>query len=600
MKISLHGQLAPTTFLSCIAFVFEASAVSRVGTNDAQHAENLLYSSGASVVEKEIPEVYHNKHPGGSYKRGSPLYDRQEAIASGIASPPSSHISTTMKCIIFLIAQFFAVYTMLFLVQTAKTCRPNGFKFTRLERVLMGVTKTVNMIPTLCVLFLATRMRAVQLTKGMTDLYNLPQWWVRLAMVLCAVAHMLRAATYAVSRALPNSSYGDTSLVKSPMKVQEKALKLAFFVFTAIHHVSFMVVCIGLCTMPAPKELWGLSGGPKASVAVSCTIILLTLFFVVHFCIDVCQNLDDLTSRGYRFSRWAPTNIFRDMPDTVDIIPMLCVIFISARIRSWQLSGDEAESWPEFAKTAAYVATLSVFTLVLLNLGLAVLRRKEPLATSVQIENEGPTKISTTKLGNVLNLVRLAMLLTLCGSAVVIVVALYMFRLSYGITPVLPSSIQCVLYLTGLYFFFYLLKYKLETIQLYVGEVKQKRIQRLLKFLEDHSKKAIDFCPVLSVLFLATFLRALQVTDGKGAPQRWAQDAMYVATWALIFMTIARVDSLLFPKTIESTMSWSQTFFRALLTISMFFLHFAVFAIIVAVFSMTPANAHGRGSVEVI
>lgn len=453
----------------------------------------------------------------------------------------------------------------------------------------------------LCVLFLATRMRAVQLSKGMTEQYDLPQWWVRRAMVICSCAHMMRVATDAVSRALPSQTPGDSvTLAKSPMRTQEKALKAIFYLFTVVHHVCFMIVCFGLCTMQAPKELWGPGGGPQTSVAVFCAIVLLTLFFVVHFVIDVLQNLDELTSQGRRFSRLAMTNLYREMPLTVDIIPMLCVLFIAARVRSWQLSGTASETWPEWAKTAAYVATFTVFAMVALSVVVAVLR-KEPPPSSAPSDSEAPPRASSTWLGKMLNLSRLAMLLTLCSSAVLIILALSTFQLSGGgTTPLMPSSVQCVLYLTTLYFLFYLAKYILETLQLYVRDRKGKELQNFLKFLEDHSKKAIDFCPVLSALFLATFLRALQITGGKGAPQRWAQHWMYVATWAIIFMTIARVDSLLFPTSNEAKVSKSQFFFKALLMVSMVLLHVAVIAIIVAVFTMTPENAHGRGAIDVI
>ena len=43
----------------------------------------------------------------------------------------------------------------------------------------------------------------------------------------------------------------------------------------------------------------------------------------------------------------------------------------------------------------------------------------------------------------------------------------------------------------------------------------------------------IMFCPMLAILFVGTRMRALQMTNNKGAPQGWAQDGMYLATWSL-------------------------------------------------------------------
>lgn len=46
---------------------------------------------------------------------------------------------------------------------------------------------------------------------------------------------------------------------------------------------------------------------------------------------------------------------------------------------------------------------------------------------------------------------------------------------------------------------------------------------------------------MLCVLFLAARMRALEVTEGLGAPQVWAQTGMQFATWAIavqLFMSI--------------------------------------------------------------
>ena len=36
----------------------------------------------------------------------------------------------------------------------------------------------------------------------------------------------------------------------------------------------------------------------------------------------------------------------------------------------------------------------------------------------------------------------------------------------------------------------------------------------------------MQFAPMLAVLFIATRMRALQMTDNKGSPQGWVQDGM--------------------------------------------------------------------------
>merc|ERR1719421_1136533 len=48
------------------------------------------------------------------------------------------------------------------------------------------------------------------------------------------------------------------------------------------------------------------------------------------------------------------------------------------------------------------------------------------------------------------------------------------------------------------------------------------------------AKTTVQFAPMISVLFIATRMRALQISNNKGAPQGWAQDGMYLCSWALM------------------------------------------------------------------
>ena len=48
----------------------------------------------------------------------------------------------------------------------------------------------------------------------------------------------------------------------------------------------------------------------------------------------------------------------------------------------------------------------------------------------------------------------------------------------------------------------------------------------------------IAFCPMIAILFVGTRMRALQMTNNRGAPQGWAQDCMYLATGAIFIQFI--------------------------------------------------------------
>ena len=50
----------------------------------------------------------------------------------------------------------------------------------------------------------------------------------------------------------------------------------------------------------------------------------------------------------------------------------------------------------------------------------------------------------------------------------------------------------------------------------------------------DSARATVQFCPMMSILFVGLRMRALQITDQKGAPQGWAQQGMFLSTYAIM------------------------------------------------------------------
>merc|ERR550514_839796 len=63
------------------------------------------------------------------------------------------------------------------------------------------------------------------------------------------------------------------------------------------------------------------------------------------------------------------------------------------------------------------------------------------------------------------------------------------------------------------------------------------RTEAILFTLES-TRVTVQFAPMLAVLMVGLRMRALQHTNQKGAPQGWAQDAMYLCTGALVFQIV--------------------------------------------------------------
>merc|ERR1719263_2488692 len=175
-----------------------------------------------------------------------------------------------------------------------------------------------------------------------------------------------------------------------------------------------------------------------------------------------------------------------------------------------------------------------------------------------------------------------------------------------GTTPDVSPAMQCVMNLTVQFFAVYLLIWVLWTL-------KQCRIAALEGFLDvalptmEAARRTVQFCPMLAVMFLGLRLRALQLTGGEGAPQRWAQAAMVLSTFAVLAQVVLVLLAGLFtrsaPETDEdgnvvakvpvtSGLGVAATVLRYLLLL---FLYGGAVTVVVGLVIITPATATGEG-----
>merc|ERR1719337_573754 len=100
-------------------------------------------------------------------------------------------------------------------------------------------------------------------------------------------------------------------------------------------------------------------------------------------------------------------------------------------------------------------------------------------------------------------------------------------------TPPVSVTMQCVINLTAQFFFVYFMLWVCNTVREFLGFADNWMI-KLLSDTMDSAKGTINYCPMLAILFVGTRMRALMITNNKGAPQGWVQDGMYMATWAVL------------------------------------------------------------------
>merc|ERR1719269_215912 len=101
---------------------------------------------------------------------------------------------------------------------------------------------------------------------------------------------------------------------------------------------------------------------------------------------------------------------------------------------------------------------------------------------------------------------------------------------------------QCVMNLTVQYFFIYLVLFLCITAQTLLGE--SALLGYVISIFES-ARMTVMFAPMLSMLFIGTRMRALQLTkatDGTipptAGPQGWAQDGMFLSTWSCLIQVI--------------------------------------------------------------
>merc|ERR1719395_480064 len=132
--------------------------------------------------------------------------------------------------------------------------------------------------------------------------------------------------------------------------------------------------------------------------------------------------------------------------------------------------------------------------------------------------------------------VRFLIMLAVYAGTIAVVCSVFTIKHPDGkdLTPPLSPTMQCVLNLTFQYFLIYGLLWIFITVEDFMGAVGTSLDLTAAKDAIESAKSTVQFAPMIAVLFVATRMRALQMTDNKGAPQGWCQDGMYLATWSIL------------------------------------------------------------------
>merc|ERR1719465_116210 len=517
-------------------------------------------------------------------------------------------VSTSMQCVVSLTIQYFVVYTALALARTAAKSFGVHYGNLPIISILKTATYTVSFAPMLAVLFLGCRMRVTWLTQGKGN----PPMYVQGAMYCATYAVLAMTLCVCVIPIFTGKVIGvDVKTGDIPKDAKPFAQPIVAGCFAALKflimlglYAGALVVVYGIINFEPPKGTWPGDVIPPVSPAVQCVMILSCQYFCIYGAIQVCKSVEDWMSFQNKF-----LHTLQEACSTatlsMNFAPMLAVLFIGARMRALQM--DPVNGAPQkWAQNCFFMCTYALMAQTCLCVVIPVVLKGK--AKKGNVEGDMEYEVNGMIPGIVMTIIRFA--ITICiyvgFSCVIYSILVIELPACPQYTPPISVTMQCVINLTVQYFPVYLGLWIAQTVKDFL----QWDFKRLTELMLD-AQATIQFCPMLAILFVGTRMRALLITNNRGAPPGWPQDAMYMATWAvliqfLMVLIVGIASGQRVPCDEDGTPKWEPSN-RILVYIALglkwltfIFLYGGVITVIVGVYTMTPETANGRGSVPLV
>jgi len=517
-----------------------------------------------------------------------------------------SPVSTALNCVVSLTIQYFIVYTALAICRTAADVWNLQYEKVPIQKILQTAAITVNYAPMLAVLFLGVRMRVTWLTQGTGN----PPVWMQAWMYCTTYAVLLMTLCVVVIPLFTGEMIGvdqKTGDIKEDAKPFDNFILAACFTvlkFLIMIGLYVGVICIiyGTCTYKPPTGIWPGEKIPPVSPAVACTMILSCMYFCLYAFVQFSRTWTQFT--GSKFSKFE--NAMMIATNAMNFAPMLSVLFIGARMRALQM--DPVNGAPQkWAQNCFYMCTYAVAAQVLISIAVTLVLSGTSVPNK-EVEGDMTFTVENTVLGGILSVGRYLIMFCIYIGFTCVIYSVFTIQHTKGeqYTPGISVTMQCVINLTFQFFFIYLMIWVCVTIKEFTG----KEWKLLINTMEN-LKGTVAYCPMLAILFVGTRMRALLITNNKGAPQGWVQDGMYMATWAILIqflfgLIVPCCTGTATPCDEDGTPQYKPEHpialycVLALKWITYIFLYGGVIAVITGVYSMTPETANGRGSVPLV
>merc|ERR1719197_640419 len=302
--------------------------------------------------------------------------------------------------------------------------------------------------------------------------------------------------------------------------------------------------------------------------AVGATVTMTIMFFVVYCGVAVLRSFAQLT--GAKNPKIE--GVLLASSSTMNFAPMLSILFLAARMRALQMDpvNGAPQSW---AQSCFYMCAYTLMFQCLFAIAVPLVlggKVKEGELGGQKCEGDMEYEVENKFLGYGFCVARYLMMLSVYLGFTAVIVSIFTLAHPKGeqFTPPISPTLQSCL-------------------------------------------GTIMFCPILAILFVGTRMRALQMTNNRGAPQGWAQDGMYLATWSLFLqfwmVVLASACTGEKAKTDEDgNVTWKPNniyafyFVQVIRWFSVLALWGGVIAVIISVFTITPQTANGRGAIPLV
>jgi hypothetical protein len=594
-----------------------------VGDEDASKA-NLRHDGGQrNASQASSPEDISmtREKPAAPVKKMSPQDPHpKSAVPSSRQQMYFRPVSVTLQCVMVLVVMALLVYTALSISRNFDELS-GTFTPSTITQTLTIAARVANIAPMLCMLFVGCRMFVLATTEGLGE----PPAWVKLCMktacagmfiqffvVLCLPVfskknaeeeaeydmtegkmaqfrethswHKNKAAEKEAPKGLIEASgeYTEAHPQLSEIEYTSTCMKYVFYgiqnIGIVLLYSSIAGVMIGIITFPV--------GSTKISAAVLCTVMLTKLYFMVNFYLWLSRLLPESEFQA------SCKNSALSMSGVVRKFPMFTVLFLAARMRALNL--DPPYGMPPFWMQCCFYCITGLSFLEVLGAGLVGFNGVMKKAYYGVYIFSCPQNFFLHWVEHVPAIAALAHLIP-------IIHGITQMAGPDGLPAPLSTTLMSVIAFTTLYCIIALF----QSLVLF-GEEAFGNERPMIRDTAVSASISLNIAPLLCVLFVATRMRALQITQQQGSPPGWAQDCMMIALAATFVQALC---CLVMPIFIGSAVKVDEDgnpdydlepmigayAVTVVKYVALMALHGSILMICAAVYLMTPETAHDGG-----